>query len=76
MMNRKRKGLLTKAAIKLAGRCFFVFGVAAILLWLLVSNPKSIALFYGYVSGYTGVIVFQVATNHDPPPWNYLNIAG
>lgn len=56
---RVRRGHLTRASFKMAERCISVFGVSALFLWLLVDNGQSILIFYLYVIGYTGVIVFQ-----------------
>ncbi|KHN93822.1 Glycosyl transferase, family 1 [Metarhizium album ARSEF 1941] len=56
---RVRHQKLVAALLELFTRLLFLFGITTLLLWMLVDNPESILLYYLYVAGYTGVILFQ-----------------
>jgi hypothetical protein len=57
--NRRRRYL--KALLELFSKFLLVLGVVNLLLWLLVENQSSILLYWLYIVGYTGVMIFQVS---------------
>ena len=39
----------------------FIFGINTLLLWLFVEDQSQIVLYFAYIVGYSGVIIFQVS---------------
>ncbi|KAI9744746.1 MAG: hypothetical protein M1818_001671 [Claussenomyces sp. TS43310] len=37
----------------------FIFGFMTILVWLFVNDPSQIILYFAYIAGYSGVVIFQ-----------------
>ncbi|KAG8411014.1 hypothetical protein J3459_016736 [Metarhizium acridum] len=56
---RVRHQKLGKALVELLARLLVLFGITTLLMWILVDNPESMLLYYLYILGYTGVILFQ-----------------
>ena len=59
-LSRHRRARYLEALYSLFTKLVFLVGVATILLWLFVENPQSILVYWLYIVGYTGVMVFQV----------------
>ncbi|KAB5559938.1 glycosyl transferase [Coniochaeta sp. 2T2.1] len=56
---RRRRMRYLHALGHLSKKLSLILGFYTILLWLFVENPKSILLYWLYILGYTGVIIFQ-----------------
>lgn len=61
--NRLRKARYRSAVLELLTLLLLIFGVTTVLLWVFVDDHRSIILYFTYISGYTGVIFFQVCTS-------------
>jgi hypothetical protein len=49
-------------------RVSFILAVTTVFLWLLVKDAGQVAMYYAYIVGYTGVLIFQV----NYTPFTYL----
>lgn len=47
------------ALVELSTQLLFLFGLTTLLLWILLDSPETMVLYYMYILGYTGVVLFQ-----------------
>jgi hypothetical protein len=58
---RRRRRRWANVAVALYKRVSCIFALTTIFLWLLVEDGGQIIMYYAYIVGYTGVLVFQVS---------------
>jgi glycosyltransferase involved in cell wall biosynthesis len=49
-----------RAVLTLLGSVFFIFGMMSFFVWIFVNDGRSILVFFLYVLGYSGVVIFQL----------------
>lgn len=64
---RERRHRWVDGILELSSKLLFIFGFTTLLLWLLVDDYQQIIIYYAYIIGYTGVMVFQVSINNTHP---------
>ncbi|OAA44132.1 Glycosyl transferase, family 1 [Metarhizium rileyi] len=56
---RIRRQKMVMALVELLSKLLLLFGLMTLAMWFLVDNPETILLYYLYILGYTGVVLFQ-----------------
>ncbi|KAK4200751.1 family 4 putative glycosyltransferase [Triangularia verruculosa] len=69
---RKRRKLYFSALFRLVRRLMLIMGTGTMLVWVLVDNATMIQLYYIYLLGYSGVIVFQFNRCFTTDPSSHL----
>lgn len=62
------------AILELTWVMTFIFGLMTIFLWLFVDETNQIVLYFAYIVGYSGVIIFQVCLTFNEPGRRHLLI--
>ncbi|VBB79640.1 Putative Glycosyltransferase Family 4 [Podospora comata] len=69
---RKRRGLYFSALFRLVRRLMLIMGTGTMLVWTLVDNAQMLELYYIYLLGYSGVILFQFNRCFTTDPSSHL----
>lgn len=60
-MARLRRQQYRNALVELFTLLLIIFGVTLIFLWMLVIDHQAIILYFTYILGYSGILLFQVS---------------